>query len=203
MNNRSFSNIFRGDTFSKWRIGANVLTHDRTRAAIRELVELADRKSQLDKVLDCPCGAGRMVDLLLDWKVSVGDITPRRLEDVRKYFPDDDIDIHECDVFDLPFAENEFDLVLNCLLIQHIEKSRLSDLLTELRRVTSKWIVATYPSSFSLVNVYRIFGRQRQTRLTASEFQRLAEGAGLRIVAVRSVLPFIAAGKVVLLEKTG
>ena len=68
MANRSISNIVRGDTFSKWRIGANVLTHDRTRLAIRELVELADRTSPLDKVLDCPCGAGRMVDLLLDWE---------------------------------------------------------------------------------------------------------------------------------------
>ena len=133
--------------------------------------------------------------------MTVGDITPRRLEDVRKYFPNDDIDIHECDVFDLPFADNEFDLVLNCLLIQHIEKAKLPDLLAELRRVTNKWIVATYPSSFSLVNAYRIFGRERQTRLTAGEFSRLAEEAGLKVVAVRSVLPLIAAGKVVLLEK--
>ena len=195
------TDIVRGDTFSKWRIGANVVTHRRTRECIRELVLQANDISPLVNVLDCPCGAGRMVDLLLDWKVTAADITPRRLEDVRKYFPDADIDIRECDVFAMPFADNQFELVLNCLLIQHIEEPRLPALLEELRRVTSRWLVATYPSSYSLVNLYRVFGGKRQTRLTPGNFRTLARSAGFRVVAERRVLPFIAAGKVALLEK--
>lgn len=201
MSSTEGTNFFRGDTFTKWRIGANVITHRRTRKCIRDLVLIADRKQPLSRVLDCPCGAGRMIDLLLDWKVTAADITPRRLEDVKRYFPDKGIEIHECDVFSMPFADESFELVLNCLLIQHIEEIRLPALFQELGRVSSRWIVATYPSSYSLVNLYRIFGGKRQTRLKPRQFRKLVNAAGLSIVAERRVLPFLAAGKVVLLEK--
>lgn len=138
MSNNVILNLFRGETYSKWRIGANVVTHRRQRECIQELLGIAEKHGPMTKVLDCPAGAGRMVDLLLSWRVTCADITRSRLEDIKRYFPNDDVETRECDIFDLPFENNEFDLVLNCLLIQHIEKPRLRSMLKELRRVTRR-----------------------------------------------------------------
>lgn len=142
-----------------------------------------------------------MVDLLLSWRVTCADITRSRLEDIKRYFPNDDVETRECDIFDLPFENNEFDLVLNCLLIQHIEKPRLRSMLKELRRVTSRWLIVTYSSNLSLANIYRVVRKQRTTTLTRKEFNDLASDTGFRIAERRRVLPIIASGKIALLEK--
>jgi hypothetical protein len=191
--------IIRGNTQSKWGIGANVFTHNRQRKYIQELLKIADTEGALTNVLDCPSGSGRMVDLLLSWQVTCADVSKRRLENVKEYFPDDEIVIRECDVFDLPFDNNEFDLILNFLLIQHIDKSKLGLMLKELHRVTARWLLATYPSYFALANLFRL--KNKKTMLSKKEFSNLASDVGFRIVESRRTLPFIANGTIVLLEK--
>ncbi|MCK6370106.1 MAG: class I SAM-dependent methyltransferase [Gammaproteobacteria bacterium] len=193
--------LFRGENFSKWRIGANVLTHRRQRSCIQALLDEAERMAPPTRVLDCPSGAGRMVDLLLRWQVTCADITDGRLEDIRAYFPGHDIRTVACDLFDLPFADDEFDLVLCCSLVQHIDKGRLPAMFAELRRVTSRWLIATYPTRWSLANLYGIVRGRRKTTLSVAEFDRLIGGVGLQRVRTRYVLPGVAGGKVVLLEK--
>jgi len=189
----------KGETQSKWGIGANLITHNRQREYTKELLKIADAEGSITKVLDCPSGSGRMVDLLLSWQVTCADVSKRRLEKVKKYFPNDEIVIKECDVFDLPFNNNEFDLILNFLLIQHIDKSKLGLMLKELHRVTARWLLATYPSYFALANLFRY--KNKKTMLTKKEFSNLVSDAGFRIVESRRTLPFIANGNIVLLEK--
>ena len=198
MNKNETQNV-KGESLRKWKIGANAITHKRQREYIRELLKIADTEEAITNVLDCPSGSGRMVDLLLSWRVTCADVSIRRLEDIKKYFPDAEIEIRECDIFDLPFKNNEFDLILNCLLIQHIEKSKLCLMLKELRRVTSRWLIVTYPSYLALANLYRL--KNKKTMLTKNEFSNLISEAGFKIVESRRVLPFIANGNVVLLQK--
>jgi hypothetical protein len=196
-----FKALFRGESKSKWLIGANVITHQRQRQCIQRLLRLAECEAPIVKVLDCPSGAGRMVDLLQSWQVTCGDITGERLEVLKSHFPKSAIQTRICDVFDMPFSEDQFDLVLTCSLVQHIDKSRLHSMLEELRRVTARWLIITYPSSFSLSNIYGNTRKRGKTTLTRVEFSRLTSEAGFRINSCLSVLPVIAAGRVVLLEK--
>jgi hypothetical protein len=195
------SNLFGGEAYNKYRIGANIFTHGRQRERVTELLKIAESRGPMTKVLDCPSGTGRVSVRLFAWVLTCADITINRLEDVKENYPDQDIKTQHCDIFDLPFSDNEFDLTMCCLLIQHIDKEKLHPMLKELRRVSNKWLIVTYPPTFSLVNGYRLLRRPKKTTLTSREFRNLVTGAGFRIEATRTILPLIVSGKVVLLGK--
>lgn len=190
--------VFRGDTKSKWKIGANSFTHNRQRDCISNLISVAENEGPVNQVLDCPCGSGRMVDLLLPRNVTCADVNVNRIKDIEKNFGDEVIIAKECDVFDLPFEDNSFDLVLNCLLIQHIEKANLHSLLSELRRVTNRWLLVTYPSKQALANFVH---KREKTLLREEEFEELIATTGLKERARHRVLPYITNCHIVLLEK--
>lgn len=190
--------FFRGDTKSRWKIGGNAITHQLQRKCITNLIAVAEKEAPLNKVLDCPSGSGRMVDLLLPRNVTCADISASRLKDVQERFGDEVIIADECNVFDLPFKDNKFDLVLNCLLIQHIEKEKLPALLAELRRVTNRWLVVTYPSMRALANFVH---KREKTLLSEKQFEDLIAKTGLKEVARHRVIPYVANCNIVLLEK--
>jgi ubiquinone/menaquinone biosynthesis C-methylase UbiE len=190
--------VFRGDTKGKWKIGANAFTHNRQRNCVSNLISIAENDRPINQVLDCPCGSGRMVDLLLPRNVTCADANISRLKDVKDNFGDAVVVAKECDVFDLPFEDNSFDLILNCLLIQHITKGSLHSLFSELRRVTNRWLLVTYPSKQALANIVH---KREKTLLTEVEFRELIAATGLEERARHRVLPYITNCHIVLLEK--
>lgn len=57
------------------------------------------------------------------------------------------------DIRELPFSDNEFGLILACEILEHIPFSDVGKALSELCRVTSKYVVISVPYSSSYLEI--------------------------------------------------
>ncbi len=80
-------------------------------------------------------GYGAYVLAPLVKKITVVDIDPERVADAKKSFPMDNAEYVVGDVCDMPFADNTFDLVAACELIEHLDKEQQEKMLSEIARV--------------------------------------------------------------------
>ncbi len=185
---------------NKYKVGVNALTHRKQLDCVRELLNTAGAISSFESVLDCPCGSGRFTELLVIYKLTCADSSRKRLKDANSLSSEADIEFRHCDIFKMPFDDSSFDLILTMLLLQHIKKAELPALLLELYRVTRTWLLISYSTKFSLSSAKRMFNPNANT-LTKSEFSKLYNEAGFTIIKEVYTVPFVAATKVVLLQK--
>lgn len=157
------------------------------------------------RVLDLPCGTGRMFPLLtsLGFDVVGADLSTSMLEVAR-----DDaerpagsgrvLEIREVDVFDTPFEDGEFDAVLCNRFLHHLEDSeRRVAALRELRRVSRGPVVASFFCSQSYDGLRaRMKHRRSEHRsdrhsIRFDAFRRDLAASGLRVVRVHRALSWI------------
>jgi len=144
------------------------------------------------RVLDCPCGAGRLTDELapvaaLHVSADYSAEMVKQLE--RAHGPKPRL---VASAFDLPFADRAFDLVFSARLSHHIsDDARRADYLREVLRVSRGWAVVTIFDSRSLKNRLRELRRRFNKKRPKNVFSRervaeIAEAAGF---VVRDAIP--------------
>jgi ubiquinone/menaquinone biosynthesis C-methylase UbiE len=113
-------------------------------------------------------------------------------------------------VFQLPFRDLAFDLVVSIRLSHHIpDLEARRDHLRELFRVSRKFVLLTFFGEESwknrLRNLYRRLGGKKRAKLTLSleDVGDLARKAGFRIVTVKSLSSVFSGHFFTLLERKG
>ncbi len=111
----------------------------------RNLVELIKTK-KVDSILDVGCGEGFTLNRLREQKIG------KKLEGIeylktaielgKKMYPD--IKIKQGNIYNLPYADNSFDLVLCTEVLEHLEDPEKG--LKELVRVAKKYLIISVPN---------------------------------------------------------
>jgi len=159
------------------------------------------------RVLDLPCGTGRLTRLLLDngFRVTAADVSEAMLDIARTNIapqgPDSEkaapqVDFELRDVMQTGYADGQFDAIVCNRLFHHFTESdtRLQAL-RELRRISRGPVIISFFNSFALDAAYRklrdkLRGRTRQDRIPIpyATFHAELLAAGFRVqrkIAVR------------------
>ncbi len=183
--------------FYQSRYQADFYARDRF-AGRRRATDLRDRRA-LEKaldyvgargsVLDCPCGTGRITDVLLSRGLLVtgADISAEMLayaavgNPVSRYL--------QADALNLPFEDGEFDLVVSMRFLYHLgdEKERVKAL-SEMARVSRSHALVSMFDALTLQALQRRLksltggGREMRVPLTRARFAAEAARAGWSVL---------------------
>ena len=175
---------------------------EREHAMVRGLVA---RCEGARRILDAPCGTGRMtsfatgaelsvaLDVSYDMVARVDPASARRI-------------VGDCER--LPLRADACDLALSIRFLHHLPSEELLErCLRELARVSSRWVLVSYYRSTTLQYARRVLKRILSGRTshrigrTWRQFRAVATRACLRPAAVRTSAPFISEQYFVLFEK--
>lgn len=130
------------------------------------------------KILDLGCGNGRLLNALKDKEVQyVGvDNSEKLLSEAQKNYPEYKDKFWKADALNLPFAENEFDMIYSIAVLQHIPSKEyrmkfLKECLRTLKKdgklVLTVWLVKNGSNHYKKAN--NIFQRVKSL-LKLSDF---------------------------------
>ena len=183
------------------------------RDTFARLLGWADRRQKIQTVLDVACGTGRISEVLLEsgYKVTCGDISESMMDMARarlNRFGSERLAFTKLDAFNLAFTDASFDCCTCARFFQHLTSVQRAQALSELARVSRRWVVANFmytSTYYGIVRRVRKALRRYAPRQTASRAQIDTElgQAGLRIVRERFTQPGYNGNLVLLLEKTG
>ncbi|MFO1052833.1 MAG: class I SAM-dependent methyltransferase [Planctomycetota bacterium] len=176
----------------RFRSGSGAATDRRERRALRSL--LARCEPAEGPWLDVPCGAGRMSGLL-PGPVTQVDYAREMLGAIEGA----DGPRIRASAFELPFADDAFSGVLCHRLLHHVPgRAERVAILGELARVSRGAVIVSFFHAASLQNLRRGLARRLLRKRRSSRggvswrtFQRDLGEAGLKVVAVRALLPFV------------
>ena len=172
------------------------------------LARYFDRIGPVDTMLDCPCGAGRLLCFFQSRakKVYEGDWSQTMLRLNREDHRDgasnrDGVAYVRCSALEIPFPDRQMDLVVSIRLSHHLEKvTDREDHLRELFRVADKAVIATWFSATSLKNRLRqlrvkLVGKRPKNTLHTARVRTIAAECGFRMVG-RTPLSRLSSGHV-------
>jgi ubiquinone/menaquinone biosynthesis C-methylase UbiE len=142
-------------------------------------------------ILDVPCGAGRLTDVLLERaeRAVCADVSPAMLTHARRALrapiADGRVELARATVGALPFSDDTFDSALCWRLLHHMaERSVRVRALAELGRVSRRGVVASFADADTWKSrIRRLHRSQRHsTAVTRDELASEASDAGLRVV---------------------
>lgn len=116
------------------------------------------KNTKADKILDVGCGEGFTIQILKEKNIGTAregiDVLPEAVEVAKKNIPDEEFKVGS--IYDLPYKDNSFDLVLCMEVLEHLEDPQVA--LQELKRVSSKHIFFSVPHEpwFQLTNLLRL-----------------------------------------------
>ena len=179
----------RAKIFQRWE-------HIRT---IRAFLSTPSLKAHLKKNIEsiCPksllevgCGPGRLIELYraVDWVFCV-DFSPTMLNRIkskiqREYFRN--ISLFQMAAENLGFADNSMDLVVSSHVLLHVPYSNIDEAVTELTRVTGKYITLV---DYSHPDTERLKTRKTSSHVFTHDYRRLFSEKGLKLVKAEK-LPF-------------
>jgi ubiquinone/menaquinone biosynthesis C-methylase UbiE len=108
------------------------------------LVKKLIPSESIQSVLDVGCGAGHITNMFYEYgihNVNGVDVSPYRVEFASGNYRKCKFAIGS--ILDLDYPENAFDLVTAMEILEHIED--LGEAVTELKRITNKWLLITVP----------------------------------------------------------
>ncbi len=178
--------------------------------AIRRQLRAALPGPRAGRVLDIPCGTGRITELLLEagHRVLGGDISPQMIQAAQckcaKYA--DQIKFKRLDLDQLDLPDSSYDLVSCIRLFHHLDSPSRTAVLSTLARATRRYVLINVSFSSPYYRLRRRFKRwlgQGISRESSTWFQIVQEAqqSGLKIHSVRFVLRWLSEDLVILLEK--
>lgn len=104
------------------------------------------KKLNVEKILDAGCGEGFTLEYLRVRKIGKSyegiDFLKKAIEIGTKVHPN--IVLREASIYELPYKDNSFDLVLSTEVLEHLEDPKKA--LKEIFRVSRKYIVLSVPN---------------------------------------------------------
>jgi ubiquinone/menaquinone biosynthesis C-methylase UbiE len=149
---KNFYKEYHDDIFNKRYDSPYPLRRHLHRTQLNLILNLVPSESK--KVLDAGCGEGILAVLLAKKGILVTacDISIPNLEQAKKRAADkgvlDKINFLEADVENLPFQDNEFDLVISSHVLEHLPNFEKG--LSEIKRVTKKRAIIALPTCLNL-----------------------------------------------------
>jgi 2-polyprenyl-3-methyl-5-hydroxy-6-metoxy-1,4-benzoquinol methylase len=157
------------------------------------------RPLQIDKILDAGCGEGFTLNRLQNEKIGKVYEGIDNLEDAitlgHELYPK--LKLKKGDIYHLPYAENEFDLVICTEVLEHLENPKKA--LKELIRVSNKYVLLSVPNE-PFFTIQRIGRLQNILRLgahpehiqhwTAPGFLKFVKIRGVKIIARKFPTPW-------------
>jgi ubiquinone/menaquinone biosynthesis C-methylase UbiE len=162
------------------------------RAELR-LVERAFKVIPRGRVLDAPCGGGRVTLLLakLGYQMTAGDLSEPMIQITRDKVANEGlkIPVEKQDVEKLTYADNTFDAVISFRLFHHFPNPDIRQrVVRELCRVANQHVALSYFSPYSFTSVQRKRraargGKKSDKHATPlSEVTRYFENCGFELV---------------------
>lgn len=160
-------------------------------------------------ILDVPCGTGRMTEMFLKmgYLVHVADISKNMMKYaiLRTQQYADNVNFEICDIEELPFAEESFELILTFRLIHHLPSNARRKILKQLYNVSKRWVLLSFSNKYTIQSVRRgikaKFNKEARYSISPSIFRNEINKAGFNIVKYYPILPIFSETVVVLLEK--
>lgn len=153
----------------------------------------------INSVLDVGCGEGFTLDRLQKDKIGKSyeglEYSKDAIELGKKLYPK--LHIRFGDIYELPYAENSFDLVICTEVLEHLENPRKA--LRELIRVSNKYILLTVPNEpfFTLQRIARFqnilhLGSHPEhiQHWTAPAFLKFVKIRGVKRIALKFPIPW-------------
>ncbi|HUR29744.1 MAG TPA: methyltransferase domain-containing protein [Planctomycetota bacterium] len=179
---------------------------ERDSACLVALLERVRGPTRAGRLLDVPCGSGRLTRALAERaELYLGvDVSRDMLQQARPVFTElvergARACAVEADARALPFPAGRFDVVVACRFLHHLhEESALRAAIAELTRVSSDVVIASFWDERSLPGWRRKLGLKRAEGLLgrrATTRERIAElfdEAGADVVAWRATLRYVA-----------
>lgn len=165
-----------------------------------------------ERVLDVPCGAGRLSPELVSHtrgRIFEADYSPSMLERCRANAKGYKPHLARVNALALPYTSGSFDLVFSARLSHHIGlESDREKWLRELCRVSRRYVVATFFDASSLKNLLRLarspFSRKRaKNTMRLGRVHQLANEAGFSVKAAIPLSRIFSGHRYIVLEKAG
>lgn len=208
----------RADTARSYRARKNVATW-RNRREWHCIEAALGRMPPGSRVLDLPCGSGRLLPLLAakGWQVTAADASAHMLAVARAAYGDNtrggaaraDVCFEQCEVLDTGFPARSFDAVICNRLLHHYPSASLRRAaLQELARIAAGPLVVSYFSNRSLAALrfhlrHALRGERPLDRVPVwpGDLARDLAAAGLRCTASHAVRPGLSAQTYLRLER--
>lgn len=158
------------------------------------------------RVLDLPCGTGRLLPMLLEggYRVTAADVSSHMIDQARMFaarcnLPSDTVEFATADVLATGFDDHAFDAVVCNRLFHHFGQpdTRIAAL-EELARISSGPIVLSFfcalgwdGVAFHLKEVFRSKKATDRVPIRLSTFRRDVAAAGMRITDIQATRPGI------------
>jgi SAM-dependent methyltransferase len=155
---------------------------------------------QIESILDAGCGEGFTMNKLIENKIG------RKTEGIeyskeavflgKKFYPK--LNIKQASIYNLPYKENSFDLIICTEVIEHLEDPKKA--LQEMLRVSKKYLIISVPNEplFMLSNFLRGKNLSRLgndighvNHWNIFGFKKFLKKNGLRIEEIRLPFPWI------------
>jgi ubiquinone/menaquinone biosynthesis C-methylase UbiE len=177
----------------------------------RRLIErLLSRAGRVERLLDVPCGAGRLSDVMARFtdQIYEADYAYPMLEYARKNAQSYDPEVVNANAFGLPFRDDAFDMVVSIRLNHHIpDREDRRRHLRELCRVSKHWVLVTVYDELGLKNrlieLRRRLGTRRRAKKTLSvdEVGKTVAEQGFEPVEVGRISRLLSGHAFILLQK--
>lgn len=166
------------------------------------------------RVLDCPCGGGRVTLHLgkQGYAMSAGDLSDAMLQITREVTEKAGlkVPVQKADIEKLDLADKHFDTVISFRLFHHFPNPEIRQrAVTELCRVARKYVALSYFSPASVTSVKRklrvaLGGKKSDKHSTPlSEVEGYFAKAGFKLVKDFAQLPLIHTMHVAVFERVG
>jgi ubiquinone/menaquinone biosynthesis C-methylase UbiE len=150
-------------------------------------------------VLDCPCGAGRFVQAVVELQLQYigADISPAMLAEAKRLSPGVEAHFMEADAEHLPFPDNAVDCVILWRLLHHIhDPAQRRRMFKEAARVTRRMVLVSFHHPFSFTFLRRLAKRVVTRDWEISDITQWRLGrevavAGLRLSETRSFKKYV------------
>lgn len=148
------------------------------------------RQGEVRSILDCPTGIGRWLPNLAvlgpDRIVAV-DVSPTMLNKAKAVnLPGIDIEFREGVAEHLPFQDGSFDLVFCHALLKHLPEQVEFDVIQELSRVSSRYVIVAASVRRGLGGVLRQFRKPKGGfSVSRKQFEQAVADSGLRVIDSR------------------
>jgi SAM-dependent methyltransferase len=176
---------------------------ERDSACLAALFERVRSAPRVARLLDVPCGSGRLTRVLAARaELYVGvDVSRDMLQAARTVFSQrgERASVVEADARALPFPAGRFDVVVACRFLHHLhDESALRAAIGELTRVSSDVVIASFWDERSLPGWRRKLGLKRaegplgRVATTRERIEKLFDEAGADVVAWHATLRYVA-----------